>query len=91
MLLKDTTSWLQAAYNKWDYPASKEYLMQLETFDLLAIVNSKRKPKPVKRPFKTKDEQKKQYLNGKYGNTKGIQQSKVRDFLAQLGHKPQGE
>jgi hypothetical protein len=91
MLLKDTSSWLSAAYNKWDYPASKEYLMQLTTFDLLHTVNSKKKPKPLNRPYKTEEETKKGYLNGKVGNTKNIDQNKVRTFLQKLGHKPQGE
>lgn len=91
MLLKDTSTWLCAVVNNWDYPATKDYLLQMTTFDLLHAANSKRKPKPLKRPYKTKEEMEQTYLGGKVGNTKGVDQNKVRAFLEKLGHKPQGE
>jgi len=91
MLLKDTSSWLCSVEHKWDYPASKEYLLQMGTYDLLAAANSKKKPKPLKRPFKTKEEKDSEYRNGKFGNTKNMDQNKVREFLQKLGHKPLGE
>ena len=91
MLLKDTSTWLCSVEHKWDYPASKEYLLQMATYDLIHAANSKRKPKPLKRPFKTVEEITNEYREGKHGNTQGADQSKVRAFLEKLGHKPQGE
>lgn len=88
MLLKNTESWLFAAEHEWKYPASKEYLMQLNAYDLLAAVNSKRKPKPIGRPFETEDKETK--LSRKFRNS-NIDQDKVKEHLVKLGHKPQGE
>lgn len=91
MLLRDTSTWLFSVEHKWDYPASKEYLLDMATYDLLLAANSKRKPKPLKRPYKTNEDISKEYREGKHGNTQGADQSKVRAFLEKLGHKPQGE
>lgn len=90
MLLKDTSTWLCAAEHEWKYPATKEYLMQLTTFDLLHAVNSKKKPKPLERPYVT-EEQKDAYREGHVGNTVNVDQNKVREHLVRLGHTPKGE
>lgn len=57
MLLRDTTSWLQAARNDWQYPVSREWLVASHTFDLLAMANSGKgkKPKPYPTPFANKN------------------------------------
>lgn len=91
MLLRDTSSWLFSVEHKWDYPASKEYLLDMALYDLIHAANSKRKPKALKRPFKTNEELTAEYREGKFGNTEKADQSKVRAFLEKLGHKPQGE
>lgn len=51
ILLSDPTSWLQTAKNKWQHPINYNWTIQAATYDLLAQVNSKRKPKPWPRPW----------------------------------------
>ena len=54
VLLRDPSSWLQTSVNKWHHPISYEWAVQVATYDLLAQVNSKRKPKPFPRPWDVK-------------------------------------
>lgn len=58
MLLRDPTSWLFAACNKWEYPLSREDATLREIFDLVALIHSKRKPRPYPRPFSITDNEK---------------------------------
>ena len=51
VLLRDPTSWLQVAKSNWQHPISYEWTLAAATYDLLAQVNSKRKPKPWPRPW----------------------------------------
>mgnify|MGYP003638578450 FL=1 len=51
ILHSDPTSWLQAAKAKWQHPISYEWTLAASTYDLLAQVNSRRKPKPFPRPW----------------------------------------
>ena len=51
MLMTDPTSWLQVTKNKWSHPIDYNWTIQAATYDLLAQVNSKRKPKPWPRPW----------------------------------------
>lgn len=51
VLLRDPTSWIQAAVNDWDFPVSREWIVQAHTYDLLHAVNSKNKPKPYPTPW----------------------------------------
>ena len=51
ILLSDPTSWLQAAKAKWKHPIDYNWTLLAATYDLLAQVNSKRKPKPWPRPW----------------------------------------
>lgn len=51
VLMQDPTSWLQAARNKWQHPIDYNWTISAATYDLLAQVNSKRKPKPWPRPW----------------------------------------
>jgi hypothetical protein len=53
VLLRDPTSWLQTSVNKWDHPITYDWAAQVATYDLLAQVHSKRKPKPYPRPWKS--------------------------------------
>ena len=55
ILLSDPTSWLQAAKAKWQHPISYEWTIAASTYDLLAQVNSRRKPKPFPRPWANSD------------------------------------
>jgi hypothetical protein len=50
-LLRDPSSWTQAAKNDWDYPVDRNWMLASQTFDLLAMVNSKKKPKPYPTPW----------------------------------------
>lgn len=52
MLLRQTDSWLQAAIHDWDYPVTHEWMVAAHTYDLLAAVNSKNKPKPYPTPWR---------------------------------------
>ena len=51
VLLRDPTSWLQTAKSDWQHPISYEWTLAAATYDLLAQVNSKRKPKAWPRPW----------------------------------------
>jgi hypothetical protein len=51
VLMADPTSWLQTAKNKWQHPISYDWTIAAATYDLLATVNSKRKPKQWPRPW----------------------------------------
>ena len=51
MLLRDPESRLQAAIAEWEHPVSREWILMAETFDLAHAVASKRKPKPLPRPW----------------------------------------
>ncbi len=51
-LLKDPSSHLQAAVNKWSQPVSREWTVLVNLYDLIARVNSgKQKPKPYPVPW----------------------------------------
>jgi len=54
VLLRDPSSWVQASINEWDYPVSREWMALSHVYDLLAMVNSKRKPKPYPTPWPDK-------------------------------------
>ena len=51
ILLRDPTSWTQAAVNNWDYPVDRNWIVMSHVYDLLAMVNSKKKPKPYPTPW----------------------------------------
>jgi hypothetical protein len=51
ILLKDPSSWVQASMSEWDYPVSRDWIALSHLYDLLAMVNSKRKPKPYPTPW----------------------------------------
>ena len=55
VLMADPTSWLQAARNNWQHPIDYNWTIQAATYDLLAQVNSKRKPKQWPRPWTEPD------------------------------------
>jgi len=49
--MSDPTSWLQAAKHNWSPPIDYNWTLAAATYDLLATVNSKKKPKPWPRPW----------------------------------------
>jgi hypothetical protein len=51
VLLRDPSSWLQAAVNEWKHPASMEWVMLVQQFDAFVMANSKNKPKPTPMPW----------------------------------------
>lgn len=51
VLLQDPSSWLQAAVAGWETPRSAEWFVLADLFDLTHAANSKRRPKPMPRPF----------------------------------------
>jgi len=52
ILAKSPDSWLNAAMQKWTHPVSHEWIIGAHTWDLLATVNSKKKPKPYPTPWR---------------------------------------
>ncbi len=51
MLIRDPSSWVQAAKSGWKYPVSQEWMLLAELFDLTHQINSKNKVKPLVRPW----------------------------------------
>lgn len=51
ILIQDPSSWIAASIQNWAYPITHEFLASAATYDLLAHVNSKTKPKPYPRPW----------------------------------------
>gem|GEM_PF-3549582 len=51
VLIRDPASWTSAALAKWKHPISYEWTVLVATYDMLAQVNSRRKPKPYPRPW----------------------------------------
>lgn len=53
VLLRDPTSWLSAARERWQYPVTREWTLLASLFDLTVAANSKkgRKTKPYPRPW----------------------------------------
>lgn len=58
VLLRDPSSWFQAAVNKWKFPVSHEWILLANQYDMNAQINSKRKPKPIARPWPSDNEAK---------------------------------
>jgi hypothetical protein len=51
VLIRDPESWTHAALASWKHPVSYEWTVLVATYDMLAQVNSRRKPKPYPRPW----------------------------------------
>ena len=77
ILLRDPSSWLQAAESKWDHPVSREWQVATNTYDLLAIVNSKNKPKPYPTPWPAEG-------SSKIGSTRAKTREDVLKQLAKM-------
>jgi hypothetical protein len=52
VLVRIPDSWLSAKIQNWTHPVSQEFIVAAHTWDLLATVNSKKKPKPYPMPWK---------------------------------------
>jgi hypothetical protein len=80
ILLHDPSSETAAAVQGWDYPISREALVNLDLFDLTLLANSdpkKPKPKPHgMRPFKAAK------TETQYGNAGGRSREQVEAILA---------
>lgn len=81
ILLRDTSSWVQAAESDWDYPVSREWIVSSHIYDLLAAVNSKKKPKPYPTPWLADGAQ-------RMGNKKQSRKS-VIERLRMMNPKPE--
>lgn len=79
VLLRDPSSWLQAAVNDWKFPVSTEWIVAAHTWDLLAAVNSKNKPKPYPTPWPAEGQ-------NKIGSSKQAP-SHVLSFLERMNPK----
>jgi hypothetical protein len=57
ILVRDPSSWVQAAWSGWQYPVSREWIVSAHLWDLTARLNSGkgRKPKPYPNPFPNTD------------------------------------
>jgi hypothetical protein len=56
VLVRIPDSWLNASMQNWTHPVSNEWIVSAHTWDLLATVNSKKKPKPYPTPWKSAGE-----------------------------------
>ena len=70
-LLSDPQSFLQTKLRGWSHPITYDWAVLAAIYDLLAQVNSKRKPKPYPRPWGD---------DGK--SKKGTPRKDARDILA---------
>lgn len=65
-LMRDPSSWLHAAVAGWEYPISRETVALMDLYDLQHASKSKRKPRPIPRPWPDK----RQKLGGRARNTR---------------------
>jgi len=58
VLMRDPSSWIVATHSGWEYPVSREWIVNSHTYDLLAMANSGKgkKPKPYPNPFPDKSQ-----------------------------------
>jgi hypothetical protein len=70
VLIRDPESWTHAALAEWKHPISYEWTVLVATYDLLAQVNSRRRPKPYPRPWPDGN-----------AKTKGTVRKDARDIL----------
>lgn len=80
VLLRDPTSWLQAVHAGWKHPVSQEWMVAVHTYDLLAAVNSKNKPKPYPTPWPSQNET-------RVGSSKPRSRAEVIKRLEQMNPK----
>lgn len=78
VLLRDPSSYLAAAVEGWEYPATLEVLTAADTFDALVALLSDKKNKPYPRPF---DRKKKTF-----GKKPRPSQDDIRAALRARGH-----
>ena len=77
VLQRDPSSWIQAVTNDWKYPVSYEFVVAAHTYDLLAAVNSKRKPKPYPGPWPAPG-------TGRIGGRKATDRKTVKEMLDRM-------
>ena len=79
VLMRDPSSWLQAATSEWTHPVSRDWIVATHTYDLLAAVNSK-KPKPYPTPWPAQNTK-------KLGSAKGQSRTDVLKNLERMNPK----
>lgn len=82
-LLLDPSSHSFAALHEWDYPMSREALVQADLFDLEHAGRTKKKPKPYPRPWHSRE---KQPDVQRHGNAAGRSAAQVGAILKGFGH-----
>ena len=80
MLMRDPSSWVQAAVNEWAYPVDRNWITLTQVYDLLAVVNSKNKPKPYPVPWPKEN-------TSKLGSKNAQKRSDVISKLDQMNPK----
>jgi hypothetical protein len=76
-LLVDPNSLLQAQENNWKHPASYEFMVLADIYDVLVMSNSKRKQKPRPRPWPNPGKQ-------RLGRSKNLSRSDVLERLKKM-------
>lgn len=78
VMLRDPSSWTQAAWSGWKYPVSREWIVASHSYDLQSAVNSGkgRKPKPYPNPFPSTD--------GKRSGRTNLPPAEVKKLLARM-------
>ena len=51
MLVREPTGWLHAELANWDRPSTYEWAALADLLDVTMAANSRKRPKPVKRPW----------------------------------------
>lgn len=67
MLVVDPSSWLNSAMGGWKFPATREWMLLADQFDLAHQQASKRRVKPMPRPWPRS--------NSKIGGKKTVRRS----------------
>lgn len=80
ILLRDPDSWLQAAESEWAHPVSREWIINVHTFDMLAAANSKKTPKPYPTPWPSENTK-------KIGSTTKMSREDVLQSLERMNPK----
>lgn len=83
ILIKDPSSWICAKLVDWKHPVSEEWMVLANIYDLTALVNSRKKPKPYPRPWKNHD-------STKIGK-KGQSRKSVIERLRQMNNRESGD
>lgn len=83
ILRSDPSSAIAAAIEGWDHPISREALIGMDNYDLLALINSPKRKKPKPHPGRPFKRNRTKQIRGRNVT---VSQSVVRAALREAGH-----